>query len=62
MGTKIYNQIKDSKFTKAKEIRKSVSKEQTLSGFDKGVCDIKNTSSTKKFRSINNKIYTVANN
>ena len=47
MGTKRYNQIKDSKFIKAKEIRKSVSKEQTLNGFDKCVCDIKNTSSTK---------------
>ena len=47
MGTKRYNQIKDSKFIKAKEIRKSVSKEQTLNGFDKCVCDIKNTPSTK---------------
>ena len=47
MGTKRYNQIKDSKFIKAKEIRKSVSKEQTLIGFDKCVCDIKNTPSTK---------------
>ena len=47
MVTKRYNQIKDSKFIKAKEIRKSVSKEQTLNGFDKCVCDIKNTPSTK---------------
>lgn len=47
MGTKRYNRIKDSKFIKAKEIIKSVSKEQTLNGFDKCVCDIKNTPSTK---------------
>ena len=41
------HEIVDSEFIRAKETKKSVSKELTFNGFEKCVHDIKNTPSTK---------------
>ena len=67
-GCKVQNddyKVEDSKFTKAKGVRKSASKRLIFHDFDKYMDDITNKPITKEqisFRSYNHKIYTVTSN